>query len=264
MSEYRINRLGIFEQGTWKRNKKHYPHILPIEKQNLNLLQNYQEDLSNYIKEENIHLHQDFHHLNSSQAVCLNFFYPMIEDKQTQLLLQLLNLENEIVDHCEFEKVISKEEGTNFDFYVKLKSGKQVFFEVKYTETGFGKVIDNAKYRKKYEEVYKTRLANLIKPGISEYETLIKNYQLLRNISYVNNDNDNLLIIICPRDNTKVHQEYEYVIGSVIVSSLQTNIRLITWEKLLIELKNILKLASSNIPNRFLEHYSSFEEKYKV
>lgn len=125
------------------------------------------------------------------------------------MLLQLLQLENEMPELCEFEKVISKEEGTNFDFYIKLQSGRQLFFEIKYTENNFGKARSTGNYLKKYQEVYQNRLLGKVRPGISEYEELIHNYQLLRNISYVDANNRNLLIIICPRDNSKLHQEYE-------------------------------------------------------
>jgi hypothetical protein len=65
MSDYKINKLGVLENGVWKRNNKLYPHILPVDQQDLNLLENYRKELTKYIQEMNIHLHQDFHHLNS-------------------------------------------------------------------------------------------------------------------------------------------------------------------------------------------------------
>ncbi|WP_412733850.1 PGN_0703 family putative restriction endonuclease [Heyndrickxia acidicola] len=36
--------------------------------------------------------------------------------------------------------MVNKEEGTNFDFYFKFNSGKEIFFEIKYMEDKFGKV----------------------------------------------------------------------------------------------------------------------------
>jgi hypothetical protein len=263
MSDFRINQLGVSEMGCWKKNNQQYPHILPEEKYELNLLTNYREGLSDYILTKNIHLHKDFHHLNSSQAVCLNFFYPMIADNQINLLLELLHLENEVVERCEFEKIIPNADGTNFDFYIQLQSGKHIFFEIKYTEDGFGKVTDNLKYQQKYDGVYRNRLAGKIRAGVPEYQTLIDNYQLLRNISYVDASRDDLLIIICPRENLKLHREYDYVINNIIEPRLHDKIRMITWETLLFGLRDNLKFAS-NVPNRFVEHYGMFEEKYNV
>lgn len=108
----------------------------------------YRTELTNYIETAKIHLYQDFHHLNSSQAVCLNFFYPFIEENQLPLLLDILHIKNEDIELSEFEKVISRAEGTNFDFYIKLKSGKQIFFEIKYTEDGFIKQSSTGAYEK--------------------------------------------------------------------------------------------------------------------
>ena len=263
LAEYKVNKLEVLENGVWKRNNKTYPHILPADRPDLNLLETYRKELSKYIQEKRIHLHPYFHHLNSSQAVCFNFFYPLIVENQIQLLLQTLQLENEVPELCEFEKVISNAEGTNFDFYIKLHSGKQIFFEIKYTENSFGKAKPTKKYCKKYEKIYKERLLGKIRADICECEELISNYQLLRNISYVDDTNDNLLIIICPQCNHKLHQEYEYVINEVIEPTLHKNIRIITWEKIVSSLKERLQ-SSSNAPDRLQEHYTQFKEKYII
>lgn len=262
MSDHKLNRLGVVENGIWKRNGKQYSHILPLEAADLNLIENYREDLSKFIEVEKIHLHQDFHHLNSSQAVCLNFFYPLIAEKQLRLLLEILHLENEIPDSYKFEKELCRTEGTKFDFYLELKSGRKLFFEIKYTEDGFGKVTDSNKYRNKYEDVYKAKLSEKIRPGISPYEALIKNYQLLRNISYVDEKKEDLLIIICPQDNSKLQKEYENVLSNVVVTTLHKNIRFFTWEAMLNDLESLI--FSSNGPKRLNEHYAEFRKKYFV
>lgn len=263
MAKYKINQLGVTEPGFWKKNNKPYPHILPEEKRVLNLLSGYRNDLWNFIKDQDIHLHKDFHHLNSSQAACLNFFYPMIADNQVHLLLELLQLDHEEIEQFAFEKIISKKEGTNFDFYMQLKSGKQIFFEIKYTEDGFGKATDTETYRRKYKDVYRERLTGKIQNPDDEYQTLITNYQLLRNISYVDVQRKDSLIIICPRDNTKLYQEFENVKSDVIAPDLHDKIKLITWETMILELKCKLDHIG-NVPSRFREHYRMFEEKYIV
>jgi hypothetical protein len=263
LSDYKLKKLRVTENGVWRQNKRTYPHILPMGKRELNLLENYREEISKYIHDKNIHLHQDFHHLNSSQAACFNFFYPLIQENQIHLLLEILQIQNEVIQYCEFEKVMSRREGTNFDFYIKLKSGKQLFFEVKYSEHEFGKVLPSEKYQKKYNEIYKERLKGKIRAGMNEYEELVKNDQLLRNISYIDSNHENLVIFICPKENVKLYQEFDYVFNHIVEPSLQKNVRFITWEEILNELTHLLQ-STSPVPVRLKNHYIQFKEKYMV
>ena len=63
----------ITEDGPWSRNSVSYPHILPVAHQNLNFLERYRSEMVAYLASEpSVKQHQDFHHLNSSQAMCLN------------------------------------------------------------------------------------------------------------------------------------------------------------------------------------------------
>lgn len=261
LSAYKLNRLGVVGNGTWKKNGQEYEHILPVGLEDLNLLEPYRTELKSHLEDKNIHLHQDFHHLTSSQAVCLNFFYPLMEENQLSALLEILQLEDEEIEEFRFEKVMTHAEGTNFDFYIKLASGKQLFFEIKYTEDGFKKETPSDKYQEKYETVYKERLATKLKPGIDEYETLMKNYQLLRNISYVDATDENVLIIIYPEGNQKIRKEYEHVMEHVIKENFHPNIRLMTWENLCANLVDVLQ-SSPNTSDRMLEQYKDFNEKY--
>ncbi len=184
----------------------------------------------------------------------------MIADRQMHLLLELLHCEDGVYEYGEFEKV-SGIDGTNFGFYMQLKSADQIFFEIKYTENGFGKVQDSEKYQRKYEEVYKEQLAGKIRPGVDEYSILPDNYQLLRNISNVDAQRDDLLIIICPKGNGKLHQEFEYVMDHVVVPDLHEKIRLLTWETILRGLASTIE-HSPNVPSRFVDHYVQFGQKY--
>lgn len=260
LSDYKKEELGVYENGVWKRNDRPYPHILPPDLWNFNLLENYRQEITSYIEDKDIHLHQDFHHLNSSQAVCLNFFYPFISEKNIDMLLEIFQLEKETVVDWAFEKVLNPKEGTNFDFYLKLQSGRQIFFEVKYSEQEFGKAKSIGKYRRKYEEIYKNLLHGKIRSNLNEYDKLIQHYQLLRNVSYVEDDKNHLFIIICPQDNVKLIQEYDYVLKHVIVPELQDKVMLLTWEYIVTRINQLL--LSTNAPLRLLHHYSQFEEKY--
>jgi hypothetical protein len=259
LSAYKLNRLGVVANGKWEG--KEYSHILPPKQKELNLLEPYRIDLADCLKREDIHLHPGFHHLTSSEAVCLNFFYPLVEEQQLPALLKILGLENEEIKESGFEKVINRLEGTNFDFYIELVSGKQLFFEIKYTEDGFKKEIPSANYKDKYENLYKERLAAILKPELDGYGTLMKNYQLLRNIPYVDATDQNILIIIYPEGNRKTRKEYEHVMKNVIESNIQPNVRLLTWETLCKGLMDELQ-SSVNTSVRLLNQYNDFSEKY--
>ncbi|WP_141336169.1 PGN_0703 family putative restriction endonuclease [Paenibacillus sp. tmac-D7] len=257
---YKENSLFILESGLWKKNNRSYAHILPEEMKDLNLLSFYRKELSDYIHARNIHLHQDFHHLNSSQAACLNFFFPMLKENRIDLLLELLELNQEEAVTVKFEKIVSQREATNFDFYIELNTGRKIFFEIKFTEAGFGKVSDLPKYRKKYKEIYQYTLEGKIRRDVDTYSALISNYQLLRNISYVDANRNDLLIVICPEANTKLRNEFDIVINEIVDPHLHNKIRFLTWEWMLSEILKKLELTKSY--DRFNEHYTQFANKY--
>ncbi|MFD1861990.1 PGN_0703 family putative restriction endonuclease [Planococcus chinensis] len=258
LSDYKVNRLGVEEPGNWGIDD--YEHILPVSHKNLNLLEPYRIDLANHIEEKGINRHWGFHHLTSSQAVCLNFFYPIMKEKQLSALLEVLQLEDEDVKECSFEMEVAGGDGTNFDFYIELASGKKLFFEIKYTEDGFGKKKAGIDYRSKYDSYYQEGLAEKLKPGLDDYESFMDDYQLMRNISYIDETGENLLIIIYPEGNRKIRKEYDAVLANVIEPSYQPNIRLLTWEDVCTGVMEVLQ--DSNASGRLLNQYSDFAEKY--
>ena len=94
-------KLSLFNQkiedGKWRNSEKKYPHILPKEQQILNLLPTYRIALNSYLENNKSKLkkHIYFHHLNSSQAMCLNFFFPFFEENELELILKFLGFDNE-------------------------------------------------------------------------------------------------------------------------------------------------------------------------
>lgn len=258
LADYKLDRLGVVEDGEWDGRK--YGHILPISRWELNLLEPYRIDLSNRLEKKQIHRHWGFHHLTSSQAVCLNFFYPLVEEEQLPMLLKVFDLEDEEVAESGFEHVVAGGDGTNFDFYIALSSGKKLFFEIKYTEDGFGKKKAGIDYRSKYDSYYQEGLAEKLKPGLDDYESFMDDYQLMRNISYIDETGENLLIIIYPEGNRKIRKEYDAVLANVIEQSYHPHIRLLTWEDVCTGLMEVLQ--DSNASARLLNQYSDFAEKY--
>ncbi|RNF39607.1 PGN_0703 family putative restriction endonuclease [Planococcus salinus] len=261
LSDYKMTKLALTHPEKWRGKDKDYHYILPASQWELNFLSSYRTEIVKYITEEKVKLHQYFHHLNSSQAVCFNFFYPLIAEGQLPLLLKALQLSGEEVEAYKFEKNMPGKERTNFDFYLKLKSGKEVLFEVKYTENGFGKATDSERYQKQYRNVYRQMLAGKIQSGVSEYHALIKNYQLLRNIAYVDSGGEKQLILIGPKNNKKLHKEYENAMRDIITPELRKSIQMITWESL-VERVKIQLMSNVNMHGKLADHYQEFQEKY--
>lgn len=142
LAEYKTKRLKISENGIWIKNKRKYPHILPKESERLNILEPYRDQFWEYRKQRpDLKLHRDFHHLNSSQAMCFNLFFPLLIDKDLRpvLLKDILGCNTGLISGFEFEKVIDPKENTNFDLFLRLKDKTRIFFEIKYSEPDFSK-----------------------------------------------------------------------------------------------------------------------------
>ncbi|MDN3450067.1 hypothetical protein QMA09_07680 [Planococcus sp. APC 3906] len=260
LAEYKVSKLAITEPEFWRNGKKKYHYILPVDKRELNFLANYRNEMAIYAKNK-VKLHQFFHHLNSSQAMGLNFFYPQDVEHRLPLLLKALGLPEEPVEECAFERMMGEGERTNFDFYMKLKSGREIVFEIKYTEKGFGGATSGETFDKQYKNVYQRMLAGKIRTGVDGYQALKKNYQLLRNIAYVDAGDERLLVFVCPEDNLKLHKQYQNVMNTIVDPALHKNIQMVTWESLLKRVKGQLNM-DPDTPAKLKEHYREFEEKY--
>ena len=118
LGDYKISNLGILEDGFWR--SKPYRHILPEELYKLNILETIRDEFWDYFEtRQGPNLHKDFHHLNSSQAMCFNLFFPLFNDKSFQnvFLSEILGCDDTGIVKQDFEVVIEEEEGTNFDFF---------------------------------------------------------------------------------------------------------------------------------------------------
>jgi hypothetical protein len=78
VADYKENVLGVSEQGVFRG--KPYRHILPRDKQPLNLWEDIREDAIAYFGAERIAWHKDSHNLLNSQALCVNLFFPLREE----------------------------------------------------------------------------------------------------------------------------------------------------------------------------------------
>jgi hypothetical protein len=52
LAKYKVTELGIHSNGFWKKNRKEYPHILPPEKRELNILERYREEFWSWFRKQ--------------------------------------------------------------------------------------------------------------------------------------------------------------------------------------------------------------------
>lgn len=251
------NKIG---DGLWKG--KRYKHILSLDntkkgdKVALILNHNVLPAARNepFLIEKNLHMCA--HHLNSSQIMCYNFFRPFVKGykESAESLIELLQQKLKItIDNpknasCKFEYEQKKEdwkweynnkqenEGTSFDFYI-TSDCKEIFFEIKYTENGFGTCKNDKKHKCKFDKLYKRKIesSHVIKEEKKKelcFETFRKHYQLFRNVLRVICKNK-YVVFIYPKDNSIVHKQYENFVKEYISDDYKEQVRGIDWEYLI-------------------------------
>lgn len=254
LSDYKINVLQTNENGVWKKNKKEYSHILPLDKGT----DNYMCDEAKGALTEN-ERHSDWNHLNSSQTLCVNFFAPLMYSNNQELLALLLSHITgkgiAIKESC-FEYV-PKSYSSNFDFYVKDTEDVEYFFEIKYTEKGIttsggGKNPLNAYCRYYCEDVKN----NPSFRKVSKEVFMKKHYQAYRNM--VKAKGNNYSIFITMKGNAATYEELQLAIKDLKCEK-PANLILLYWEELIDE---TIKLFKDN--EKIKEYYIKLKDKYII
>jgi hypothetical protein len=257
--------FGKIENGKWRNSECIYPHILPEDRKILNLLPTYRISLDKYLEnnKQELKKHIYFHHLNSSQAMCLNFFYPLIEEKELDIILKLIGFENEEINYgktcfekeSDIEKSNKNYRATNFDLYIETVSGKKIFFEIKYTEQEFGKAKPDTIHINKFDDVYKGNL-KVIKDEYCEPDVFFENYQILRNLICITKES--YVVFLYPEKNKRIKTQAESAKSKILKSEVANNLINLTWE-------DVLNFAELNIKSsKIKEQLKSFREKYNV
>lgn len=215
-------------------------------------------DLSN----ADIKYHQGKEHMNSSQVMCINFFKKFFEKPEYEyLLLDILRncgIEIDVEDQIKtaiFEYEPCSKEGTNFDFFMMLHSGVKISFEIKYTESEFGKTSpdkkDPHKYDRKWDNIYRDMVS--VCPFLSvDQEAFYKNYQINRNISYAGADD--YVIFLTPEAN----RESGIEMGRKYIENLHSShIKNLYWEDIAAKTKETVR-GFSNLS----AYYDKFYNKY--
>jgi len=235
---YKKNVMGISANGifNYKGIKYNYGYILPKKDKWKNILPYKNCEVKDKFISEN-QLHKYFHHLNSSQAMCLNFFYPLICEKKLDIILNALFIYGE-VDYkaVEFEKESNLDVGygmsTNFDFYIPLIDGRKIYFEIKYTENGFGKAKNDIEHKNKYESLYKSLLMKnmAINNKFKKQENFLKNYQIIRNLVHI--DDKSTVVFIYPKNNIRIQKDVNKVKNEIINNNWNKHFIPITWKQI--------------------------------
>jgi len=258
---YREKNLGISEAGIFKYRGKNLSkkHILPLKFSKFNIIENYREEFYSS-PEAQINFHKYFHHLNSSQALCINLFFPLIFENKLNLLSKMLCIPiNDPVKSC-FEKESQIEIGnrrkTNFDFFMQLPEGVKIYFEIKYTEEEFGKTKDDSEHRAKFKETYKPLLKNnaFIKKEYHEMLSFFDKYQIMRNLCHI--DDHSYVVFVYPTENVKVHKQALFAQNQLLTDKGKRKFQIMPIQTII---NNILGNDSSE---KIRKHYTTFNEKY--
>jgi hypothetical protein len=263
MEQYKLERLGVTENGIWKRNGKEYPHILPGALLKLNILETYRKEFWTYFdrRDPQVKLHHDFHHQNSSQAMCFNLFFPFLNDALLGIpcLVSTLGLVDGEAESVIFEFVPVPSEGTNFDFFIRFRSQSKSYFELKLSEEGFGSAQDDDHHNKKFENIYKSRVADRFLPEFCVAGQFFRNYQVMRNIWHIDLNAADLLFFILPRRNTLL-EEAAKQIHNCVQEHYRDHIRVVYLEDLVSEIEKKVRDGQ----DRLVTHFSLLREKHLI
>lgn len=256
LTNYKRRRLQISEDGIFKQKKQTRPHILPELLKGLNIIETYRGEFWRYwSNHREITLHEGFHHLNSSQAMCFNLFFPLIHERAYEVMSDIFQI-GKNYGPPKFEKILDRKEQTNFDFYVKSES-IELLFEIKYSENKFGDAKDDDRHRRKFERIYRENLNGKVRDEfLGDFKKFRKHYQIFRNIFHLNVGRR--LILIFPEANKNIKEYVSYIKAEAVTANIKEKMEIIYLEQILQRILNLIP------PEKFLlkTHYELFREKY--
>lgn len=258
LTHYKQSRLGVIEDGPSCTNGQPKGHILPRTLYRQNILEGYRTEFWDFWAGARSKLHDGFHHLNSSQAMCFNLFFPLVVDSEASILIpRSLGLGSEQVSSTAFEKIPDSQEQTNFDFYIELESGRRIFVEMKLSESHFGSTKGDERRLNKLRDIYMARLQGKVLEAALIPKTFFKNYQLLRSVSFLRPTNDDLLLLVFPQANAALTKGVRFL-EEHLSPGLDTHVKVLYIE-------DILRRIRSEAGEPLLQvHYQAFEEKYII
>lgn len=263
LGTYRKEQLGIEETGIFRYRGRDLlkDHILPKKHANHNIISQYRDDFFSSSKSQ-INFHKYFHHLNSSQALCINLFFPLIVEKQIDIILEILEIpQNTVINACfekesDIEKVAETDRKTNFDFFLQLDNNLKVYFEIKYSESEFGKAKNDEEHIVKFSRTYQPLLRNnsFIRTEYKDMDTFLGSYQIMRNLVHLNYKN--FVVFLYPEANRNIHRQAQIAYESILSDNGKERFKILLLEKVIDDIMKRIKT------NKLLDHYKEFKNKY--
>jgi hypothetical protein len=258
LAAYKRNVLGVTENGIWRKHQREYAHILPVAQRQLNILSTIREAFWDWFRVQDITLHSYFHHLNSSQALCFNMFFPLLADnaRPFKKILDALRICGEPALGATFEFEPDRTEGTCFDFMLPMASGARIYFELKYTESEFGKASADSDHIDKFQRVYERRLSGRFKESFCCQDRFLANYQILRNIWHLDRESGDIAVFLFPAANRLLRQD-EAIIQNCVTEDFKSRVRICYFENILASLQR-----DNRCTDREIASLREFEAKY--
>jgi hypothetical protein len=260
LAQYKVDDLKIQEDGLFPYHGRNIPkaHILPKAHYKLNVLERYRDRFffSHYA---NLKFHQFFHHLNSSQALCINLFYPLIAESALGLFLEFLQIEPGIDLHAFFEKKSNLETAvrpTSFDFHIQHAMVNNIFVEVKYTESGFSRAKNDNEHSSKFRKTYLPLVKNslFLTNTCQEEAFFLSHYQILRNFVHISETD--YVVLLFPSANISVTKEASYSHNQLLTDAGRARLKIVFLDEFILFLEK-------QCANRPLNgYYQTFRTKY--
>ena len=208
--DYKENVLNDFSQGTHKSCA--YPYIFDSKEKNLILGKGYDKELNDCMYSLKEELRDDFSNMKSSQAFAVNFFTPLIVEEQLDLLTD--SFKGLVFDEKSFEKVLdSNDEKTQFDFYASGNGNNNLFsVEVKYSESEFGRALEDDSHLDKFNRIYRERMFELTCVDEKEWQ-FFEYYQVWRNLIYTIVNRGQHICFLFPAFRNDLKQVLESIIS---------------------------------------------------
>jgi hypothetical protein len=190
--------------------------------------------------------------------MCFNLFFGFFSGPESDrnVLLESLGLPTTVVDWA-FEKVLQADEQTNFDFYIDHGDAGQTCFELKLSENGFGTCSGDDRHQKKRVAIYVPRLESWVPSELLAPHFFFANYQIMRNVSYVDATLPRRVIFLHPRANLPLSFA-EPLLGDLANRAPRGLIRSIHLE----DLWESLEARASDLSSTARESVSEFQAKY--
>ena len=222
LGNHKKEKLRISEKGTFRG--KDYDHILPIRNGERNYMCRAAETALDPQER-----HSYWHHLNSSQTLCVNYFAPLDHKKLGFLLSRLLN--KTVEPRTSKFEYNPDPKGSHFDFFAEDKDKNRYFFEIKYTENDVTKNSKASNPSAIYKTLYAEDVgANPAFANVDEDSFMNRHFQAYRNM--VKGVDCCYSVFITMRSNENTRTELESALRD-LGSVTKDHVILLYWEEVI-------------------------------